>query len=40
VELRRKDGSEVRVMTSAILVRDSEGNPRFVIARARDLHDA
>ena len=40
VELRRKDGAEVRVMTSAILVRDSEGNPRFVIARARDLHDA
>ena len=40
VELRGKDGSEVRVMTSAILVRDSEGNPRFVIARARALHDA
>ena len=40
VELRRKDGSEVRVMTSAILVRDRDGNPRFVIARARDLRDA
>ena len=38
--LRRKDGSDVRVMTSAILVRDREGNPRFVIARARDLLDA
>jgi PAS domain S-box-containing protein len=40
VQLRRKDGSEVRVMTSAILVRDREGDARFVIARARDLHDA
>lgn len=40
VHLRRKDGSEVRVMASAIMVRDSEGNPRFVIARARVLRDA
>lgn len=40
VQLRRKDGSAVRVMTTAILVRDSEGSPRFAIARARELHDA
>jgi PAS domain S-box-containing protein len=32
--LRRKDGSSVNVVTSAILVNDQDGQPRYVIARA------
>jgi PAS domain S-box-containing protein len=32
--LRRKDGSLVSVVSSAVVVRDREGEPRYVIARA------
>ena len=34
VQLRRKDGSHVAVVTSAVVVRDHEDLPRYVIARA------
>lgn len=34
VQLKRKDGSQVTVVTSAIVVRDHEQVPRYVIARA------
>jgi hypothetical protein len=33
-QLRRKDGSLVSVVTSALVVRDHGGVPRYVIARA------
>jgi PAS domain S-box-containing protein len=33
-QLRRKDGSIVNAVTSAILVRDQDGEPRYVFARA------
>lgn len=33
-QLRRKDGSLVNAVTSALVVRDDEGEPRYVIARA------
>jgi PAS domain S-box-containing protein len=33
-QLRRKDGSLLDAVTSAILVRDQDGQPRYVIARA------
>lgn len=33
-QLRRKDGSLVDVMSSAVVVRDHAGEPRYVIARA------
>ena len=33
-QLRRKDGSLVDAVTSAIVVRDDSGEPRYVIARA------
>lgn len=33
-QLRRKDGSLVTAVTSALIVRDMEGQPRYVIARA------
>ena len=32
--LRRKDGSLVSVLSSAVVVRDRDGQPRYVIARA------
>jgi PAS domain-containing protein len=32
--LRRKDGSEFRALTSAVVARDDQGTPRYVIARA------
>ena len=32
--LRRKDGSLVSVLSSAVVVRDQDGRPRYVIARA------
>lgn len=32
--LRHKDGSVVNAVTSAVVVRDQEGEPRYVIARA------
>lgn len=32
--LRRKDGSSVMAATSAVIVRDDDGQPRYVIARA------
>jgi PAS domain S-box-containing protein len=32
--LRRKDGSLVTAVTSAVVVRDDDGQPRYVIARA------
>ena len=34
MQLRRKDGSLVDAVTSAIVVRDGDGQPRWVIARA------
>ncbi len=34
VQLRHKDGSLISVMSSALLVRDEDGQPRYVIARA------
>jgi PAS domain S-box-containing protein len=34
MQLRRKDGSFVHAVTSAIIVRDDGGHPRYVIARA------
>lgn len=41
--LRRKDGSLVSVVSSALVVRDGDGEPRYVIARASpsqlDVHD-
>ena len=33
-QLRRKDGSLLSTVTSALVVRDEEGEPRYVIARA------
>jgi PAS domain S-box-containing protein len=33
-QLRRKDGSLVSVVASAVVVRDDDGEPRYVIARA------
>ena len=33
-QLRRKDGGLVSAVTSALVVRDEEGEPRYVIARA------
>ncbi len=33
-QLRRKDGSIVNAVTSAVVVRDQDGEPRYVIARA------
>ncbi len=33
-QLRHKDGSIVNAVTSAVVVRDHEGEPRYVIARA------
>ncbi len=33
-QLRRKDGSLVTAVTSALIVRDEDGQPRYVIARA------
>jgi PAS domain S-box-containing protein len=33
-QLRRKDGSVVSALTSALVVRDEDGQPRYVIARA------
>ncbi|MGH2381629.1 MAG: PAS domain S-box protein [Candidatus Limnocylindria bacterium] len=33
-QLRRKDGALVSAVTSALVVRDEEGEPRYVIARA------
>jgi PAS domain S-box-containing protein len=33
-QLRHKDGSIVNAVTSAVVVRDQEGEPRYVIARA------
>jgi len=33
-ELRRKDGSLISAVTSALMVRDQQGEPRYVIARA------
>src|SRR5688500_4610800 len=33
-QLRRKDGSLVTAVTSALIVRDHDGQPRYVIARA------
>lgn len=33
-QLRRKDGSLVSAVTSALVVRDDEGEPRYVVARA------
>ena len=36
-QLRRKDGSIVNTVTSALLVRDADSEPRYVIARAAPL---
>ena len=36
-QLRRKDGSLVSAVTSALVVRDEDGEPRYVIARAAPL---
>lgn len=33
-EVRRKDGAVISVVTSAVVARDDEGQPRYVIARA------
>lgn len=40
MQLRRKDGSLIDAVTSAIIVRDGSGQPRFVIARAVLVEDA
>ncbi len=39
-KLRRKDGTLVSAVTSALVVRDDEGQPRYVIARASPISQA
>jgi PAS domain S-box-containing protein len=39
-QLRRKDGSLVSALTSALVVRDDDGEPRYVIARAAPISEA
>lgn len=39
-KLRRKDGTIVSAVTSALVVRDDEGQPRYVIARAGPVSQA
>lgn len=39
-QLRHKNGSIVSAMTSAVVVRDQEGEPRYVIARAAPVEAA
>lgn len=39
-KLRRKDGTIVSAVTSALVVRDDEGQPRYVIARAGPVSEA
>jgi PAS domain S-box-containing protein len=38
-QLRRKDGAIVSAVTSALIVRDDHGEPRYVIARAAPLSE-
>lgn len=39
-KLRRKDGTLVSAVTSALVVRDDEGQPRYIIARAGPISEA
>jgi PAS domain S-box-containing protein len=39
-KLRRKDGTLVSAVTSALVVRDDDGQPRYVIARASPVSEA